>query len=366
MSHKNIQTKHHAFEFGKAKLAAIFGNSEFTADTYHHYINEIELYMTYLKATTALPLESSTEPVYVSENTEIETEQPSEEGRLIGVFHKNLSGGLIKHNTGLTDGPIFIGESWVRDHAVEEGDLVEIFDYKNNSASGIRVVKKKYPKAPTDIHEFKFGIVENIYDAGHTESLDIHRPFVIKKSIHGNTLADYRLTTDEIDKLHIQDGDIVDLAWYTNNPSSRKVIWKHKTESKLPSTVEQKMLNHTPEKESVVESSAVLTDDQFKGLTICLVGMDMYKDKFKNSVEERMGTFIHVDPKDSRKRRESTYDKADIIMLGLQQISHESSNHAIAYAKQNGILYGSFNGHGVGPFILELINILNSNVKETQ
>lgn len=361
MSHENIQTKHQAFEFGKSKLAAIFNHSDFTADTYTQYITDIESYMTYLKATIALPLESITETTYTSEHTETESEQPLEDDRLIGVFQKNLSGGIIQNDDWAADGPVFIGESWVREHNITQGDLVEVFDYHNNRASGVQVVERREPKTHHDIKEFKFGIVDDVYDAGSTEPLDMHRPFIIKKSVEGHVLDEtYRLTTEEIDRLNIEKGDILDLAWYDNNPSTRKVIWKHQTDYDTSATVEQKILNSPEEKETVEQpaTESVFTDNQFEGLTICLVGMDMYKDKFRKAVEERAGSFIHVDPKASRVRREAEYLKADIIMLGLQQISHESRNHAVAFAKQENIVYGSFNGHGTGPFILEIISKL--------
>ena len=366
-------TRDHAFNYGKQKLINILTDPDFNPDTYTDYHKDINSYIKYLKTTSQLPKVPEKPSDVDKTDDEDTTDDPAiladdsadnpapEDDKLIGVFQKNLSGGVVKHADKLKNGMIFIGESWTRTEGLSDGDLVEVldYDYDTDHLSGIRLYKQQDPEVPQNIQTFKFGIVDSVYTKKHTQPLDVNHPFIITTSVNGDDLDfSYRLSEEDIDRFELAKGDVVDLAWYDGSINTCRVIWKHKTDYKPTETIEQKRLNHTSEKETTSSTPNVFTDNQFEGLTICLVGMDMYKDKFKQAVEDRAGSFIHVDPKASRVRREAEYLKADIIMLGLQQISHESSNHAVAFAKQENILYGSFNGHGTGPFILEVISKL--------
>lgn len=377
-------TRDHAFNYGKQQLIAILTDPDVTPETYAKHHKNIKAHIKYLNTVSQLPDTPPTlsDDVDTADNNADDVDTPhnaddadtadnnddttddnrTTDHKLIGVFQKNLSGGVVKQSVKLKNGILFIGESWARSEGLSDGDLVEVldYDYDTDRLSGIRLYKQQEPEVPHNIQTFQFGIVDSTYTTKHTQPLNVKRPFVITESVNGESLDfTYHLSEEDIDRFELAKGDVVDLAWYENNPNTCRVIWKHKMDYDTSETVEQKRLNHTSEKEDIediADTPDVFTDNQFEGLTICLVGMDMYKDKFRKAVEERAGSFIHVDPKASRVRREAEYLKADIIMLGLQQISHESSNHAVAFAKQEGILYGSFTGHGTGPFILEVIS----------
>ena len=368
----HIYTRNDAFDFGKQQIITLLSNQNVTPDTYATYSKDIDAYINYLNVVRQLPdveppseeeSETFDEVLPVDEASPDEarpdeassTDKPADDGKIIGTFQKNLAGGIVKHSA-FERGILFVGEAWVRDAEITDGDKVEVLDYnyKQHRASGIRLARKQAPETPQNIQTFTFGIVDSLGDSEH-----VLHPLVITKSVNGETLdVPYRLTTEDIERFNVSQGDILDIAWYENNPQACKVIWKHRIEYDTEPTIEQKKRNYSSEPDESPTPQSVFTDNQFEGYTICLVGMDMYKDKFKKAVEERAGNFIHVDPQISRTRREAEYKKSDIVMLGLQQISHESSNHAIAFAKQENIKYGSFNGHGVGPFILEIINRL--------
>lgn len=371
-------TRDHAFNYGKRQLIAILTDPDVTPETYAKHHKNIKTHIKYLNAVSQLPdtpqtlsddvdtTDHDTDKANNNDNVvKVETDTTNHETidhKIIGVFQKNLSGGIIKQPEKLKKGMLLIGESWVRDAGLSDGDLVEVldYDYNTNQLSGVQLYKQQEPEVPQNIHTFQFGIVDSTYTTKHTQPLNVKRPFVITESVNGESLNfTYHLSEEDVERFNLVTGDIVDLAWYDGSINTCRVIWKHKTDYKPTETIEQKRLNHTSEKEDTTPTSDVFTDNQFEGLTICLVGMDMYKDKFRKAVEERAGSFIHVDPKASRVRREAEYLKADMIMLGLQQISHESSNHAVAFAKQEGILYGSFTGHGTGPFLLEVISKLH-------
>lgn len=370
-----IYTRNDAFDFGKQQIINLLSNQNVTPDTYATYSEDIDAYINYLKVVHQLPdveLPSDEESETFDEVDEVlpvdkvsSTDKPADDGRIIGTFddgriigtfQKNLAGGIVKHPA-FERGIFFVGEGWVRDAEITDGDEVEVlgYNYEHDRATGIRLIEKQAPERDQHIQTFTFGIVDSLDDSEH-----VLHPLVITKSVNGETLdVPYRLTTDDIERFNVSQGDILDIAWYENSPQTCKAIWKHRIEYDTEPTIEQRKRSYSSEPDPSPTPQAVFTDNQFEGYTICLVGMDMYKDKFKKAVEERAGNFIHVDPQVSRTRREAEYKKSDIVMLGLQQISHESSNHAIAFAKQENIKYGSFNGHGVGPFVLEIINRLN-------
>lgn len=363
-------TRDHAFGYGKRQLIDILTREDFTPDTYTTYKDEMESYLRYLGAVCQLPdrdhTQDNKDDTHEPNNEREKESESGTDNALIGVFQKNLSGGVIKNEKALRDGLLFIGETWTRNAGLSDGDLVEVLDYNydDHQASGICLHKQQEPDDPQDIQLFQFGLIDSMYTAKHTQPLDASRPFIITESVNGDALNfAYQLSEEDIKRFNIAKGDVVDLAWYANNPKTCRVIWKHKTDYETSETIEQKRLHHTSEKEDTPPPSNVFTDNQFDGLTICLLGMDMYRDKFRQEVEKRGGSLIHVDPKSSRTRREAEYCKSDMVVIALQQTSHEASNHAIAFAKQEGLSYGSFNGHGVGPFILEIISRLNLSEK---
>lgn len=356
-------TRNDAFNFGKQQIINLLSNRNVTPDTYATYSDDIDDYIHYLNIVHQLPdveppSEEASEPfdeVLPIDEVSPDEVSPMDDCKIIGTFQKNLAGGIVKHPA-FERGIFFVGEGWVRDAEITDGDEVEVlgYNYEHDRATGIRLVRKQEPETPQNIQTFTFGIVDSLGDSEH-----VPHPLVIAKSVNGETLDDpYRLTPDDIERFDVSQGDILDIAWYGNNPQTCKIIWKHRIEYDTEPTIEQKKRSYSSEDDTSPTPHAIFTDNQFEGYTICLVGMDMYKDKFKKAVEERAGNFIHVDPQISRTRREAEYKKADIVVLGLQQISHESSIHAVAFAKQESIKYGSFNGHGVGPFVLEIINRL--------
>lgn len=360
--------KEQTFESTKEEIIKILKRPGFNALTFKEHINDLRAYMEYLKVTSELPdLLDLTDDVDRADSKESDHDSESEpvDDRLLGVFQKNLSGGVVK-NDAFKDGVLFIGESWVREHGITDGDVLEVFGYNGyrNGASGVSIDEVRDPVVDQKIIAFKYGVVEDVYSTGSNERLDIHRRYIVKRNVHGEELGEsYRFTTDEIEKHDLKAGDIVDIAWYANNESACKMIWKHDVSSTIEDTVSSKILNNPIEKEpkqepEKTESEERVDDTLFEGLTICLVGIDIYKDNFKKVVEERSGEFIWVDPKWSQKRREAAYRKSDIVALGLQRMSHDASNHAIAFTKKKNIPHCSFDGHGTGPFVLQIMNKL--------
>lgn len=176
------------------------------------------------------------------------------------------------------------------------------------------------------------------------ELLVVNRSLVTGKSIKFNDYPFSIVLNDrDIVQFELSEGDVVDVAFYENQPTAASVIWKHEVAEEL---FEEKPepKKQVPKKEVVKTEKEV--DPVFAGQTICLIGDKPNESEYKAMVEERGGTLLHVEPKWNVRRIQTHVKNADVV-VGLYDLSkHTGLEKAKAYCKQYGKPYKMIPGKG--------------------
>lgn len=213
-----------------------------------------------------------------------------------------------------------IAESIIRENNWENGDWIEVVEKNGNRFFQLY---KKDPIA-TQRKECKMLLVEKA---------NIGNLAVSVKDHNLDAMFEVPISKEDIEKYKLEEGDIVDFA-YTNEMLKGKITWKYPIEQKIetPSpTVEKKeskIANNHEEKE-IIESDLQEESKKegiFKDLTILMVGSPNNKIKINNqqAIEKRDGTFIYLHGSESKKKIQTEVNKADVIIVYTQAISHHA------------------------------------------
>lgn len=142
----------------------------------------------------------------------------------IFYFERKLRGGVIH----LDDGDYYIAEKMVRDMGIVHGAKVSIInDYVHNGKRrySFHIHENGVTDRPGRVQRDRVRVVEQ----------DGQR-FVYLCRI---TSRYYDLSQDDVDKYQLEHDDVIDVAYYENNPLSHNVIYKH-----LYKTPELRHYNH--------------------------------------------------------------------------------------------------------------------------
>lgn len=143
-----------------------------------------------------------------------------------GVFHRNLSNGIIDNRFGER---IFVPESIIRELDMEQGDVVQYIELSTNSLGKTfyeyEILHKSTKEVETDRVEFNNAVVErDPYDNSLciTESI-AGIPIASKQS----AFISYVIPEHVVDRFDLRVGSIVDVAWKKDKPGETfKIVWK--------------------------------------------------------------------------------------------------------------------------------------------
>lgn len=262
---------------------------------------------------------------------------------------RRLKGAFIEEIEG------FIPESILRQLGIEHGDYVYATPIPAVKAGQNRfryelAEKSEAMDAPGRI-EFKGCPVKR-----DGELLVLNRSLVTGKSIKFNDYPFSIVIHDrDIVQFELAEGDVVDVAFYENNPTAASVIWKHEL---ADLTIEEKP---EPKKASPRKEVAPVVEEiepVFAGQTICLIGDKPNESLYKAMVEERGGTLLHVEPKWNVRRIQTQVKNADVV-VGLYDLSkHTGLEKAKAYCKQYGVPYKMIPGKGKSTVLQTAMELL--------
>lgn len=277
-----------------------------------------------------------------NESPEIEVlkEDPS---RTPHVFERKIKGGFIQELGA------FVPETTVRDLDLKHGDMVYA-KYIGEQEHGppkydIELAEHKSEGRNTNRIQVNYCIVE--FDP------TINR-YVVNKTVHGDKIflpgeelsQTILLPEDDTQQLHIKEGDIVDIAFYSNNTNYVRIIWKYPTEDDN--------VHSTPKPSSYYKESSASSNNIeqiFTGKTICMMGYEPGKSDMREEVEKRGGEFIWVSGREADTKLEASLDKADAVILMINHVGHRGTIHAVDYCKRNNIPVSTNKTFGRSSFV---------------
>ncbi|WP_147535204.1 DUF2325 domain-containing protein [Bacillus marasmi] len=288
--------------------------------------------------TTNLPTEDKTAIQHNEEDIEEKSaeslEQEQDANSIIGTvyrFERKLRGGVIPE---LDEGYI-IPEKMVRDMNADDGDLVRVVSEKGpqDHKSYRFVVEKKSNQTNKSRVELRFCNVEK--EVGE----------LVVKTSQGRMIKldevpyTFIIREKDVDIYHLHEGDIIDIAYYKENPMKMKVIYKHEIEEPHEQTLEQKRLLshakcHKGPADEKNERQYPVNLHLFKNKKVLVVGGESrhadYADAF-NSLNFELET---ITGNEGEKRLCPSINRADVIVIIIGETSHAASIQTVKICKE--------------------------------
>ena len=249
-----------------------------------------------------------------------------------------------------------VKESQVHPLNLKTGDIVEALEDKTNpnyEAEILRVVgfRKMRKRDYDEVEEFKYGVVQ-----GNTGS------FAITRNIRGerlkirgkNVVIPVDSSYYQGENIHIEDGSIVDLAWYTGDVRLKKnpadavqIRWIYQTE-------QPKRVQNTKKKKEKSNSNEELTkldmDLHYQRVGIA-IGDNQNEAILESIVTRYNGIPIPIDAFEGKKRvMENQIKDLDIVILVTAFAAHDSTWNIREFSSKYGAKFAVSSSKGYQSF----------------
>lgn len=232
-----------------------------------------------------------------------------------------------------------IPEKYVRKLNLEHGDWVKAVPMEQSDRYYFELVKKGEGMSKPGRCEVKYGIVEK--KGEHT--------YVVRESIrcggetfyHHESPLEFIIHDSDVTKHAIKEGDIVDLAYFDDKPEQCRVTWKHYVDYQIQDP--PRISGYYKERNKAKKEY----ENLFLGQSILLIGGDPKKEIFKHHIEMRNGTFLWAKCNAAKKELEPLVKQADIIIILIPILRHQTSNDAVELCKKYGKRFKSLHNIGV-------------------
>lgn len=336
----------------------------------HRVFSILESAETMLDTDTSHVLESNTEeqtlppllakilsmPDIATEETMQELLDESLEDKDIEIenkvyrFERRIKGGVVPEIEA------FVPEKIIHDLDLSHGDLVRAkFLFKPDN--GPRryeyelVEKSSLPSSPENIIEIHMAVVS--YEPRHG-GLSIAKTVSSDEILYEGRPLVLCITDEDLAAMDLSEGDIVNAAFYANNPDFMRIRWRYsmdeyqseQTPKKNPSFYKQK------------EESTKDLEQIFEGKVICAMGYEPGHSAYRDEVESRGGTFVGVTGKEGEISLASSIRKVDTVVMVLNHVGHTGTKWAVPFCKENNIPYTSIKTFGRSTFVDAAANLL--------
>lgn len=314
---------------------------------------EIQQFLHYLKLTNELPIfETETiaiAPVAAFENviSGIDKLQTPEQDDVLYEFERKVRGGVV---LGLEGGYV-IPEKMVRDMEVEHGDKLRIISYKQGYPKNMywfEIAEKNHKMNPKRM-EYKYCKVEK--DFGEHMIKSYHGGFIKVDEVPFQFIID----SNDVETFGLKEGDIVDIAYYLDNPASTmKVLYKYELHESVPTTVEQKKLSHTTKKiaTDVIEKKAVVDVELFENKNILVVGGGSRHPEYEEAIKKYGANVELATGDENKKMLSSMISKADAVAITIGECSHDASIYTVNTCKKMDKSFSSTDRNGIQSLLL--------------
>lgn len=262
-------------------------------------------------------------------------------------FERKLKGGW------LSEIGAYVPEAVVRLLGIEHGDYVRAVEKENGEFDypkhyRYEVAERADAQKVLGREQIDYCLVER--DGGllvvRKSLLDGNRSIRLNEVPHTFIIKD-----TDIQEYRLVENDIVDIAFFEQNPMNPKVIWKHDLESDLIEENET-----TVHKKKDKETKLDLSKEEKRSLSgknILVIGCEPRKTVFKQNIESRGGEFTWASGLEGRSRLTAMIKKADVVLLLIRFIKHQASKDTVEICKEYGVKFGVVDNLGVKSVIDE-------------
>lgn len=272
-----------------------------------------------------------------------ETEKPND----VHLFERKLKGGFIQEIEA------YVPETAVRQLSLEEGDWIRAVPIGKKDGKKMYyrfdLVKKGNARGGNR-REMKYCVVERnggVWMSNQTLSGENIKlgdlPFTV------------RIRDSEAQDFHLSEGDIVDIAYYEDNPVASKVIWKHRIENDEYTTP----LPHGAYKDKSVSDGTKEAQEypEIRGKNITLIGCIDRQAAYRDRLTALGAEFQAMDGTEDEPRISASIQRSDLVVIIIPQVSHAGSAAAKKHCKANNIPFVTVDSIGTTSVINSAANL---------
>lgn len=268
------------------------------------------------------------------------------------IFERTTRGGVVK---GLENG-YFIPEVMVGHMELGHGDELRITRKEENDEKNrywFEIVSRGSGDNPRR-QEYIGCEIEK--EAGE---------YVVGKSYSGTIRLDeapysFIISPQDVNTFKIEEGDIVDIAFYKDNPSdTMKVIKKHywdEEEVDVNGTVEQRKLRHAsvriPKSEISIDRDWAVDKELFRGKRIFVVGVGSRKADYKPVLDELGAEIKHATGDEHADTLSAMIEWCDVAAITTGELSHSASKYTVRECKKKNRCFSSTDVNGIQSLLL--------------
>lgn len=283
------------------------------------------------------------------------------------TFERKLRGGVIRE----LEGGYILPEKMVRDIGLDNLDKVKVTSYKETEMEDeknlywFEIVEKVNAPMPNR-EEYTLCKVEK--DFGE---------FIVRSSHEGDIRVedipyDIVIKNEDVLTFNIKEGDIVDIAFYKNNPNyTVKVIYKHDTENAFSENSKSKTSNssshdrrNNKSTKQLVERNNVINKSLFKERKVLIVGGATRKSDYKSTFEKVGAEFEQASGDEHRDKLAAMISKAEVVGIAVGQCSHNASIFTVETCKRLGIPFSSTHQEGLQSMLLCVEEAMLKGIKD--
>lgn len=262
-------------------------------------------------------------------------------------FQRKLKGGFIQEIEA------YVPETAVRQLSLEEGDWVRAVPIgrKDGKKMFFRFdLAKKGQARKSNRREIKYCVVEK------SGGVWISNQTLSGENIKlGDLPFTVRIRDTEAQDFDLADGDIVDIAYYEDNPMASKVIWKHKIENDEYTTP----LPHGAYKDKNASAGIDEVRDfpEIRGKNITLIGCIDRQAAYRDRLTTLGAEFEAMDGTEDENRISSLIQRSDLVVIIIPQVSHAGSAAAKKHCKAHNIPFTTVDSIGTTSVINSAANL---------
>lgn len=200
---------------------------------------------------------------------------------------------------------------------------------------------ERSPEPPADFRErgeLALAIVEIREQGG----------LMVQRSVDGPLPARITLNAEDVQYLNIAAGDVVDLAYWADDPNDVRVCWVHRTReaesaeaAPIPRSREARPAARRPVANRDAEDDDGPLDDvaadALEGKRVLVVGCEPKRREYEAAIRRLGGEMEWVEGTEGQARLEAAIRRVDGVVLLTRFIRHQSFWDATALAKGHGV-----------------------------
>ncbi|MDK7284312.1 DUF2325 domain-containing protein [Staphylococcus pettenkoferi] len=273
------------------------------------------------------------------------------------VFYRRLRGGIGKQVSDSETVIELIPETAVHEEELETGDIVKIekHEYGKNRH---RYTKQPFEKVEVTNDDNNYDLIEyNNAIVTYDSTLNRYTIQSYWEEDGIKSLPTLLVNPEDVERLDLKDGYIVDVAHYANQNTVR-VRWSYQTDDFSRYEKPQKPTFY---KKSVTNStSKKVYDSNIKDKTIFMVGGTSRVNRYREEIEKRGGQLTSTDS-DREAIITQMIDNSNIVIIPIFETSHIKMKIAKSHCQKLDIPYLILENGGRSIFINELECLINQS-----